>query len=277
VVVHRALSSHEEVHAMSKFALIRRLVPLALVPQALLAAGTVGAEEAAPSASAAPASSGAASNLAESPAAVAPATAPAEPARTTPVATSDAAGAIAGGRRLAISGFPEAPPPPPPTDAAPKAVHEDRTRVRGGAGLMLGSYWIRDAGIPVFGLEGRLGAQFSDAFGLYAAPGFLSGADPVSGAGFARMQLGVVPELVVSDFVFLGLGPELQGVTGGEGLDDSIRGAVGLGGRFRGGVAFGRRLREQRHALTLAFDLRVDAFSGALGFSPALALGYDAY
>ena len=256
---------------MSNVALPRYL-SLVIASCAAVAAGPAQADEPAPPPAAAPATSSA-----ETPAAAAQSSAAPASAQSAPVATSDAAGTVGGGRRLAISGFPEAPPPPPPTDAAPKAVYEDRTRLRGGAGLMFGSYWVRDAAIPVFGLEGRIGAQFNEAFGLYAAPGFFSGADPESGAGLARMQLGVVPELVIADVVFLGLGPELQGITGGEGLDDSIRGAIGVAGRFRGGVAFGRRVLEQRHALTLAFDLRVDAFAGALGFSPALALGYDAY
>jgi hypothetical protein len=269
---------------MSNLALLRRMPPLLVSScvafTAALCAAAAHAEEVAPPPSVAPSQSAPAPLPPETPAAATPVQA--GPAPSAPVATSDkagtvGAGTIGGGRRLAISGFPEAPPPPPPTDAEPKAVYEDRTRLRGGAGLMLGSYSIREAALPVFGLEGRIGAQFSDAFGLYAAPGFFSGADPVSGAGFARMHLGVVPELVLVDSVFLALGPELQGVTGGEGLDASVRGALGVGGRFRGGVAFGRRLRDQRHAFTVAFDLRIDAFSGALGFSPALALGYDAY
>jgi hypothetical protein len=180
------------------------------------------------------------------------------------------------GQKLAATGFPEPPPPPPPTNAAPKRVYEDAERLRGGVGVSIGSY-VFDTSIPVLGLEGRIGAQLSDLFGIYAAPGFLSGVDPNSGAAVGRLQVGILPEFTVEDVFFVGFGPELFTVDGGSAVEARYAELFHVGGRLRTGVAIGKRIGGQRHAFTIAFDARVDAYAAGAAFAPTLGFGYDAF
>ncbi len=170
------------------------------------------------------------------------------------------------------SRFP-APPPRPAGKGIPTRVAEDRARFRGGVSGQVGAYFLRDEVLGLVGVQGRLGAQIMDEFGIYATPGVQLGASRDGGLG--RVSLGVIPELTLGDLWFLGAGPEVFAI-GGLG-DDSFKRPYYVAARLRTGFAFGRKRPGRRHAFTLAFDGQVDFYERKVGVAPTIALGYDAF
>ncbi len=172
------------------------------------------------------------------------------------------------------SRFP-APPPGPSGKGRPTRVEEDRARFRGGVSAQIGGYFIEDTGLGLFGIQGRLGAQIIDEFGIYATPGFQMGAS-TEGA-LARVSIGVIPELTLGDLWFIGAGPEVFAAAGIDDDVDVFGGAYLIAARLRTGFAFGSKRPGRRHAFTLAFDGHVDFYDGKVGVAPTVALGYDAF
>lgn len=172
------------------------------------------------------------------------------------------------------SRFPK-PPPGPSGRGRPMPVDEDRARFRGGVSAQIGGYVIEDTGLGLFGIQGRLGAQIIDEFGIYATPGFQMGAS-LDGA-VARVSIGVVPELTLGDLWFIGAGPEVFAAAGIGEDGDLFGGAYLIAARLRTGFAFGSKRPGRRHAFTLAFDGHVDFYDGKVGVAPTVALGYDAF
>ena len=172
------------------------------------------------------------------------------------------------------SRFPK-PPPGPSGKGRPTRVPEDRARFRGGVSAQIGGYIIEDTGLGLFGIQGRLGAQIIDEFGIYATPGFQLGAS-TEGA-LARVSIGVIPELTLGDLWFIGAGPEVFAAAGIDDELDVFGGAYLIAARLRTGFAFGSKRPGRRHAFTLAFDGHVDFYDGKVGVAPTVALGYDAF
>ncbi len=172
------------------------------------------------------------------------------------------------------SRFPK-PPPGPTGKGRPTRVHEDRARFRGGVSAQIGGYVIEDTGLGLFGIQGRLGAQIIDEFGIYATPGFQMGAS--TDGAVARVSVGVVPELCLGDLWFIGAGPEVFAAAGIGDDGDFFGGAYFIAARLRTGFAFGSKRPGRRHAFTLAFDGHVDFYDDKVGIAPTVALGYDAF
>lgn len=169
------------------------------------------------------------------------------------------------------------------------AQEEDEARVRYGVALEGGGLFapgVVDLGF--FGIQGQLGAQLNDLFGMYAAPH----ADIVSGWGGTGLQLGGA---FMFDFTLLhvftvGVGPDIAGFA-----------AIG-GGGISGGLLYGARLHlavnpyveisddgARRQALTIGLDLRLGtgggagtlstrhAAAGEIMAAPTLTIGYQAF
>lgn len=152
---------------------------------------------------------------------------------------------------------------------------EDRARFRGGVSAEIGAYRIDGQTLGLFGLQGRLGVQFRDWIGLYAAPSFQFGVGEWDVMG--RVALGVVPEFTVGDLFFFGAGPEFFAAAGATDEHGVFGTAANIGVLGRAGFAFGSKRPGRRHAFTLAGDLRVDFYRDDLGVAPTLSLGYDAF
>lgn len=191
----------------------------------------------------------------------------------------------------------EAPAPPPPPKAhkrgrghRPTKPHRrrtwdrhdsgadeapDRARFRGGVSAEVGAYRIDGETLGLIGLQGRLGVQFRDWIGLYAAPSFQFGVGEWDVMG--RIALGVVPEFTISDLFFFGAGPELFAAGGATDEHGVFGTAANIGILGRAGFAFGSKRPGRRHAFTLAGDMRVDFYAHDVGVAPTLSLGYDAF
>jgi hypothetical protein len=174
------------------------------------------------------------------------------------------------------SGFPAAPPPPPPTDARPRRVHASRSRFRGGVSGLLGSYWLDGRGSGAIGVMGRLGAQVTDVFGVYATPTVLT-MPGYGDRGLTRASLGVVFDATIDHRFYIGGGPEIFGTFRSGGLGPVVEDQRLFALRMRTGLAFGSVRPGRRHAFTLGFDGSLDFYDGTLGVAPALSLGYDAF
>lgn len=174
------------------------------------------------------------------------------------------------------SGFPEPPPPPAPTDARPRKVHASRSRFRGGVSGLLGSYWLDGRGAGAFGVMGRLGAQVTDVFGVYATPAVLT-MPGYADRGLTRASLGVVFDATIDHRFYIGGGPEIFGTFRSGSLGPVVEDQRVFALRMRTGLAFGSVRPGRRHAFTLGFDGSLDFYDGALGVAPALSLGYDAF
>lgn len=160
----------------------------------------------------------------------------------------------------------------------------DRVRFRGGVSLLGGAYCLADAEGEgsdmtycafIGGVEGRLGVQFNDVFGLYATPSFQLGGG--AWAVIGRVSVGIMPELTFGDVLFIGLGPEIFAADAAPDNADAFGEQSHLGVRGRAGLAFGSKRPGRRHAFTLATDIRVDIFDETVGVAPTFALGYDAF
>ena len=172
------------------------------------------------------------------------------------------------GRKPTVSGFPP-PPPPPAGKGIPTPVHEDPVRIRGGASAHFGAYTNRSFTLGLIGIDGRIGAQFMDMFGLYAMPRVSFG---LGDRELVRLGVALVPELTVEDLFFIGAGPEVYAPLG-----DLSAPAVPVAIRARTGFAFRSKRPGRRHAFSLAFDFSADFREDRVAFAPALSLGYDAF
>ena len=174
------------------------------------------------------------------------------------------------------SGFPAPPPPPPPTDARPRKVHPSRARFRGGASALVGSYWYGGRGAGAIGAQGRLGAQVTDVFGVYATPTVLTmpgyGATPLN-----RVSVGAVFDATIDHRFYIGGGPEIFGTFRSTGSGRELDEQLPIALRMRTGLAFGSVRPGRRHAFTLGFDGTIDFYDSGIGVAPTLSLGYDAF
>lgn len=191
-----------------------------------------------------------------------------------------------------------APPPaaaPAPTAPAPK---KDGARFRGGIALEGGGFLVPDViNLGMAGLQGQLGVQINNDFGVYAVPSF--------GIVFGDMGGIHVGAAVLFDYTFLdnlltvGAGPDVAGFAA-FGVNTSELGIAAAGGSL-----YGARLHFavhpavgigdngiRRKAFTIGVDVRLYgggaglAKSGVNGASakvaefiatPTLSIGYTAF
>jgi hypothetical protein len=134
-------------------------------------------------------------------------------------------------------------------------------------------------GAPLgFGLQGRLGWQFSDRLAVYGEPEIFFGFPVGRSAHGGPLAGGFSPEveLTFDDTFFVAAGPTLLVGASSPTADERGRGVI-PGAKLRVGAGFGSTRATRRHQLTLAIEPRLlfSPESGAAGLF-TLALGYDA-
>jgi hypothetical protein len=189
-------------------------------------------------------------------------------------------------------------PPPPPGYGY---VEADGPRFRGGISLNGGALIVPGVvNIGSIGVQGQLGVQINNQWGVYAIPSF----DVIVGSlGGIGIGAGVLAEFTFPGLpISLAAGPEagLFVAIGGSGCDSNVGTCSSAGGALYGGrlrfeyhpIIVRRGIR--RRALTLGADLRF--LTGAFGassvnssgdgtvsasssfvISPALFIGYTAF
>jgi hypothetical protein len=194
---------------------------------------------------------------------------------------------------------PMAPPPPGMVLVPVAPPPADGGRFRGGVALEGGALIVPGVlSVGVVGVQGQLGGQINNNWGVYAVPSF----DVVFGAvGGVNLGFAVVVDYTLDDSLTFGVGPDLD-----------LFGAIGGGGgtvAAAGGALYGARLhfgwnpalshetnRARRKALTIGADLRL--LGGGAGFAsvtnngsgttgsaaggtfvllPMLTIGYNAF
>lgn len=115
------------------------------------------------------------------------------------------------------------PPPPPPQQSADAPAEDEGGRVRWGVNAQLGAFF--PATSVVFGLEGRVGYQFSPLFAVYGdiggVGGFGIGASASSSGASATVSLtsfwhlGVNAELTLGDHFYVAAGPHFASAAWG--------------------------------------------------------------
>jgi hypothetical protein len=190
---------------------------------------------------------------------------------------------------------PAMPPPamPPPAVAPPPPA--DGARFRGGIAAEAGALVVPGVvTLGVAGIQGQLGAQINNNFGVYAVPNL----DIVFGAlGGVNLAFAVIVDYTLDDNLTFGIGP-----------DFGLFGALGSGGgsvAAAGGALYGARLhfswnpvvshdatRPRRKALAIGVDVRMlgggagfvstdgasgTASVGSFVLAPQLTIGYQAF
>jgi hypothetical protein len=156
-----------------------------------------------------------------------------------------------------------------------------------GGGPMVGGY-SGGAG----GIEGRIGAQLSPMFAVYAQPllllgaGLSASAHGASATGLAVAGVGVLADLTLADLFYLAAGPEvLLGVIGTgaasvQGAESSASASAATGPFFgitaRAGFAFGSKRPSRRKAFTVGLNLHA-IFAGDVAVLPLITLGFEAF
>jgi hypothetical protein len=189
-----------------------------------------------------------------------------------------------------------APPPPP------GYVEVDGPRFRGGISLNGGALVVPGVvTIGSIGVQGQLGVQINDQWGVYAIPSF----DVIIGSlGGIGIGAGVLAEYTFPGLpISLAAGPEagLFVAIGGSGCDSTVGTCSAAGGALYGGrlrfeyhpIIVRRGIR--RRALTIGADFRfltgdfgastvntsgngtVSASANSFALSPALFIGYTAF
>jgi hypothetical protein len=176
--------------------------------------------------------------------------------------------------------------PPPPADGA---------RFRGGVALEGGALIVPSIfSVGVLGVQGQLGAQINNEFGVYAVPSF----DIVFGSvGGVNLGFAVMVDYTLDDSLTFGVGPDVDAFAAFGGGSGSVTAA--------GGALYGARLhfgwnpalshetnRARRKALTIGVDVRLlgggagfasassssaSAGGGTFVLSPMLTIGYNAF
>lgn len=210
-----------------------------------------------------------------------------------------------------ISSAQDAPPPPPPAAQppppgfapapapAPEPVRKDKARFRGGVALEGGGVLVPDIiNLGLAGIQGQLGVQINNSFGVYVVPSF-----HVLFGQMGGIQLGaaaIFDYTFLDDLLTVGAGPDVAALVA-FGLPTN----GGIGVSAAGGSLYGARLHFavnpvvgigdngiRRKALTIGVDLRL--YGGGAGFvsdstngvtakvadfiaTPSLSIGYTAF
>lgn len=187
--------------------------------------------------------------------------------------------------------------PPPPPQAEP--VRKDKARFRGGVALEGGGVLVPDIiNLGLAGIQGQLGVQINNSFGVYVVPSF-----HVLFGQMGGIQLGaaaIFDYTFLDDLLTVGAGPDVAALVA-FGLPTN----GGIGVSAAGGSLYGARLHFavnpvvgigdngiRRKALTIGVDLRL--YGGGAGFvsdstngvtakvadfiaTPSLSIGYTAF
>ncbi len=176
--------------------------------------------------------------------------------------------------------------PPPPADGA---------RFRGGVALEGGALIVPGIfSVGVVGVQGQMGAQINNEFGVYAVPSF----DVVFGAvGGVNLGFAIMVDYTLDDSLTFGVGPDVDAFAAFGGGGGTVTAA--------GGALYGARLhfgwnpalshetnRARRKALTIGVDVRLlgggagfasgssstsSAGGGTFVLAPMLTIGYNAF
>lgn len=191
---------------------------------------------------------------------------------------------------------PMMPPPPgmsPPPPAPPPP--EDGGRFRGGVAAEVGALIVPGVlSLGVAGIQGQLGGQINNNFGVYAVPNF----DIVFGAvGGVNLAFAVIVDYTLDDNLTFGVGPDVgvfAGFGGGGGTVSAAGGAL-YGARLHfswNPVVSHNASKPRRKALAIGADLRLlgggagfassngssaSAGGGTFLLSPQVTIGYQAF
>lgn len=179
--------------------------------------------------------------------------------------------------------------PPPPADGA---------RFRGGFALEGGALIVPGViSVGVVGVQGQLGGQINNNWGVYAVPSF----DIVFGAvGGVNLGFAVMVDYTLDDSLTFGVGPDLDlfGAIGGGGGTVAAAGGALYGARLHFGwnPAISHESNRRRRAFTIGADMRLlgggagfvavsntstrttgSAVGGTFVLLPMLTLGYNAF
>ena len=210
----------------------------------------------------------------------------------------------------ATSSAQDSPPPPPPPAAAPapapgpppgpaEPVRKDGVRFRGGVALEGGGVLVPDIiNLGLAGIQGQLGVQINNSFGVYLVPSF-----HVLFGSMGGIQVGaaaVFDYTFLDDLLTVGAGPDVASLVA---FGLPTNGGIGISAA--GGGLYGARLHFavnpvvgigdngiRRKALSIGVDLRL--YGGGAGFvsdstngvsakvadfvvTPSLSIGYTAF
>ena len=187
-----------------------------------------------------------------------------------------------------------APPPGMVLVAVPPPV-EDGARFRGGVALEGGALIVPGAfSVGLAGIQGQMGAQINNNWGVYAVPSL----DIVFGAvGGLNLGAAVMVDYTLDDSITFGVGPDVDAFVAFGGGGGSVSAA--------GGALYGARLhfgwnpalshetnRARRKALTIGVDVRLmgggvggatvttngsSASASTFALMPMLTIGYNAF
>jgi hypothetical protein len=193
--------------------------------------------------------------------------------------------------------------PPPGTMAPPGMVlqpmmpppHADGARFRGGVALEGGALIVPGVfSLGMAGIQGTLGAQINNNWGVYAVPSF----DIVFGhVGGVNLGFAVMVDYTLDDSLTFGVGPDTDALLafGGGGGTVSAFAAALYGARLHVGwnPALSHEVnRPRRKALTIGLDVRLlgggaafatvsnsssSAGGGTFALLPMLTIGYNAF
>jgi hypothetical protein len=190
-----------------------------------------------------------------------------------------------------------APPPAGPPMVLVMPPPADGVRFRGGVALEGGALIVPGSfSVGVAGVQGQLGAQINNEFGVYAVPSL----DIVFGSvGGVNLGFAVMVDYTLDDSLTFGVGPDLDAFAafgGGSGTASAAGGAL-YGARLHFGwnpIISHNEVKARRKALTVGVDVRLlgggagfasasnssgtaSASGGTFVLSPMLTVGYNAF
>ena len=190
---------------------------------------------------------------------------------------------------------PMAAPPPGMVLVPVEPVAKDGGRFRGGVALEGGALVVPGAfSVGIAGVQGQLGGQINNNWGVYAVPSF----DIVFGAvGGINLGAAVMVDYTLDDTLTFGIGPDSDAFVAFGGSNSSVSAAAG--GLYGARLHFGwnpalshETFRARRKALTIGVDMRLlgggiggatvtnngsSASASRFAVMPMLTIGYNAF
>ena len=188
-------------------------------------------------------------------------------------------------------------PPPGMVLVMPPPPAQDGARFRGGVAAEAGALIVPGiVTLGVAGIQGQLGAQINNNFGVYAVPSL----DVVFGAlGGVNLSFAVMVDYTLDDNITFGIGPDVGVFAAFGGGGGTVSGASGAlyGARLHfswNPVIAKEASRPKRRALAIGADLRLlgggtgfvsantsssggTASVGSFVLSPQITIGYQAF
>lgn len=149
---------------------------------------------------------------------------------------------------------------------------KDGARFRGAIALSGGGLFVSGFSAGLGGVDGRLGVQVNNLFGLYAQPHFTFGAGKVAGqTGFTGTAGGsLLADFTLADSFFFAAG-------GGGTVVGSVAGGM-IHGRLGGYPLMSKGENGvRRKGLMLGSDVRVDLVGGYTVLQVTGSIGYEAF